>query len=73
MRAILIATHAYRFFSRNVPNNYQPARPVLGDMEMTYDSTRRDFLRKAGALGVGLATSGLAAPYVAKATGADCQ
>ncbi|MFT4438377.1 ABC transporter substrate-binding protein [Caballeronia sp. 15715] len=38
---------------------------------MTYDSTRRDFLRKAGALGVGLATSGLAAPYVAKATGAE--
>lgn len=34
---------------------------------MTYDLTRRGFLRKAGALGVGLATSGLAAPYIAKA------
>ncbi|WP_250502474.1 ABC transporter substrate-binding protein [Caballeronia sp. AZ7_KS35] len=34
---------------------------------MTHDSTRRSFLRKAGALGMGLAAGGLAAPYIARA------
>ncbi|SAL05417.1 NMT1/THI5 like protein [Caballeronia calidae] len=38
---------------------------------MTYDSTRRGFLRKAGALGMGLAMSGLAAPYVARAAATE--
>jgi NitT/TauT family transport system substrate-binding protein len=56
-----------QILSPKTPNDYQPAQPAFGDKQMAYDSTRRDFLRKAGAFGVGLATSGLAAPYVARA------
>ncbi|MDR5795111.1 ABC transporter substrate-binding protein [Caballeronia sp. LZ008] len=38
---------------------------------MTYDSTRRRFLRKAGAMGMGLAAGGLAAPFIARAASTD--
>ncbi|SAL85948.1 NMT1/THI5 like protein [Caballeronia arvi] len=38
---------------------------------MTYDSTRRGFLRRAGALGMGLAMNGLAAPQVARAASTE--
>ncbi|MBN3760811.1 ABC transporter substrate-binding protein [Burkholderia sp. Ac-20365] len=38
---------------------------------MTYNSSRRRFLRKAGALGIGLAAGSLAAPYIARAASAE--
>ncbi|KXV05811.1 nitrate ABC transporter substrate-binding protein [Caballeronia megalochromosomata] len=38
---------------------------------MTYDSTRRNFLRKAGAVGIGLAAGSLAAPFIARAASTD--
>ena len=38
---------------------------------MTYDSTRRSFLRRAGAFGMGLAMNGLAAPHIAKAASTE--